>query len=260
MSGITHGMKKRMSLLTTRKKTVENGLPDEFNSEKHAMEREKKTLEQALSLLDNSHESWKQIGNSYKKFADLVSSDANVDASLYPQAGDAAKGANAVHHKLNSGPEVSASRSRMIAHVKSFLAEVSAAEKDCASVEEKWVERHRYENKVSRRQKKMDKAERKSKTEKADKAKRQLIENETKLEAEHVTFNTSLEQAISRMKNINSKFDKVLHCAHAAYWLEQNEMLTFISEKTLDARSNSAAHEKELVEFDFGAKPTEIKS
>lgn len=259
MSGITHGMKKRMSLLTTRKKTVENGLPDEYNTAKRAMEREKKTLERALALLDTSHDSWKQIGHSYKKFADLVSSDASVDAALYPQAGDAAKAANAVHHKLQAGPEDTASRSRMIAHVKAFLAEVSATEKDCVDVEGRWVESNRYETKVSRKQKKMEKAERKNKADKAEKVKKQLHGNESKYEAERVTYESKLTSTIDRMKRINSHFDKVLHCAHAAYWLEQHEVLTFISEKTSDARTVSVAHQDELVNLDLGAKPKEIK-
>lgn len=253
-------MKKRLSLLTTRTKTVEKGMPDEYTAGKHALEREKKTLEQALELMNNSHGSWKHIGHTYKKFAELVSSDAGVDSTVYPEAGETAKAADAVHHKLEAAPDSSQAPARLIAHVKAYLAEINTIEKECVDVEKRWVEKHRYENKASKKKGRFDKFERKGKTDKAEKEKDDLIRQENKLANESAPFQTKLTGVLEMMKSTNGKFDQVLHCAHAAYWLEQHEILTFISDKTASTRNNSLAHQDKLVNYDLGAKDLGAKT
>lgn len=227
-------------------------MPNEYTVEKHSLEREKKTLEHALDLLTHSHDSWKDLGSSYKKFADLVSGDAGVDGVVFPHAEEAAKAANAVHHKLEVPPESSKPPARLIAHIKAYLAELKAVEKECEAVEKLYVESHRYEKKSQKLARKADRAAG-QKDKPVAKVTEKRNRNLDKYENERNKYNNKLASVMDMLKRSNAKFDKVLHCAHAAYWLQQDEVLTFIVEKTADARGKANEHKDELVNYDLGA-------
>lgn len=252
MSSIAHGAKKRFSLVTTRTKTREKNMPAEYTTKKHALQREKKTLESTLELIDSSHNSWKSISLSYKKFAELVSSDAGVDTVVFPKAGATATATNELHDHFAAPRPVDHPPARLLAHVKAFIAELETIEKECKALEEQSVEKSRYEKKTRKLEKKTSSTKHVSKAASEDKTVHKKQSNIHKLEEETAKFDVKFQSTMDMLKKANAKFEKVLHCAHSAFWLEQDEAINFTAEKTASARADASTSKDELVAFDLG--------
>lgn len=250
MGDVTYDLKGRISQFKARSETVEIVIQDEFTTESDAFWCGRKALKDALKLLTHSHDSWRGIGISYKKFADLISNDAGVNRIVSPHAEEAVKAANAVHFKLEAPPEPSKSLARLITRIRAYLFDLEAVHKQSVEVLVSSVELGFCKEKCLKLAKKAERAIQKGKlTHKvSDKTNHELDMYEI-ARNDYMNERASVTEILKRS---NAKCETMLHCAHAAYWLQQDEFLKFIMEKTADARGKADEHKDELVNYDMG--------
>lgn len=258
MSSIAHGMRKRLSIATTRTKTVERNMSNDYTTEKHAVQRQKATLVKALEFVKKGHTGWKDIAESYKKFAEMVLNDTPLDSPLYEKTSKANESANAVHAHMSQPPDSSVAAARLVAHVQAYIAELTTIEKEFPVVEHGFIEVSRYENKVGKLSGKASKSEKKGNTD--DKTSSRVRKNIDKLEEERAKHRPKLEGVIDMMKRANAKYPKVLHCAHTAYWLYEDSFLTATESHTKETRESCNCVKEELVSLDLNASPPPVTS
>lgn len=251
MSTIAHAAKRRFSIATTRTKTVEKNISNEYTSEKHELLRHKATLESALNFVKKGHTGWKDVADSYKKFAELIDGDTPVDAPMHQKAVEARDSANAVHDHMSAPLSSEAAPAVLVSHVRAYISELETIEKQFPDVEGKFVEFCRYEKKSG---KLSDKAAKATDTTSGDKNVSRANRNVRKLEETRAAFQTKLDGVLDMLKRSNAKYVKVLECAYTAYWLYEDTFITATESRTKGLRSKCESCKDELVKFDV-SKP-----
>lgn len=245
MSGIAHSVRKRLSIATTRTKTVEKNISAEYTTQKHAMLRQKETLEKALELVKKHAHS--EFADSYKKFNELVSGDAPADTTLFAKSREAGEAVNKVYALSKTPIDKNSPAAQMLAHATAYLAELNTVEKEFHGVEASFVEVERYEKKVGKLNLKSSGDTKGSGSDKvADKTRR----NVNKLETERAAFATKLDATIEMMKKSNAKYEKVLDCVFTAFWVTEDEFITSTDFRTKEVREKAKQAQAELVDLD----------
>lgn len=233
----------------TRKKTVEQNISAEYTTLKHAIMRQKDTLEKALPYVKKSAHT--AFAESYRMFAELVINDMPVDSSAYDSIKDANDAAKKIHTEANTPEGSESTTARLVAHVESYINELKMIIKEFPTVEKSFVETDRYERKVGKLSEKTAKAAgiengKSDGNKMADKTRR----NMDKLESERAAFNTKLDSVIDMMKKTNAKYEKVLQCTHTAFWLSEDKFVSFLAEATASVREQCKQDEQAMVDLD----------
>lgn len=249
MSGIAHSVRKRLSIATTRTKTVEKNISAEYTSQKRSLLHSIETLENAVGMVKKKAHS--EFADSYKKFTDLISLDTPVDTALYAKTREANEVANSIFNKAKIPLQKESSAARLIAHVEAYMAELKVVEKEFNIVEVGFVEVSRYEKKVGKLSEKVGKAA--DKTKGSDKVVDRTRRNLDKLESERTAFNSKLQSVVDMTKKCNAKYEKILDCIYTAFWLSENDFLTSTIKVSQSVRDACIASEDELVALDVSA-------
>lgn len=245
MSGIAHSVRKRLSIATTRTKTVEKNISAEYTTQKHMLQSHKKTLEEALELVKKHAHS--EFADSYKKFNELVAGDAPADTAVFEKSRTAGEAITKVYSHSKTPIDKSSQAAKMLAHVSAYLAELSTVEKEFSGVEAGFVEVERYERKLGKLARKSG-GEDKGKA--SDKAADKTRRNVTKLETERASFKTKLDATIEMMKKSNAKYEKMLDCVFTAFWVTEDEFLNFTDTQTKEIREAAKQAQIELADID----------
>lgn len=254
MSGLRHSVTRRFSIATTRTKTIEKNISNDYTTEKHALLRHKATLEKSLDFVKKGHSGWKDVGESYKKFSELIDSDTPLDSPLHERAVQAKMSSNTVHDHLILPPSTDAAPSRLVSPVRAYISELETIEKQFPEVENLYIDVLHYQKKVNKNSKKASKA---SDTKSGDNNVRAASRNVDKLENCRASFTTKLEGVLDMMKRSNAKYVKVLECAHTAYWLYEDAYIKAVEARTNSVRATCANSTEELLKFDV-TKPFPI--
>lgn len=224
MASLAHGMKKRMSKVATRKKTIEENISAAYTGAKKQLQREKKTLNDALDLIEGTESSWAVVANQQKNFAELMETEAPIEGALHTPATAVVSQARAFQIETTTPAATDDAVAKMVGHVKAYMAEIDTVEGEFKNVETLFTETQRYEKKVGKLSNKENKAE---------KTKR----NMDKLEGARASQQSALDGIIDRMGKTSAKFEAVLQCAQTAFWLKQNKFVATVGEKTQEART-----------------------
>lgn len=256
MASLTHGVKKRMSLMMTRKKTIEKKMSAEYTTLKHAVLRQKDTLEGAVPYVKRA--SHVAFADSYLSFFDLVANDTPVDSSSYDAVRDANDAAKAVHKDAHTPPAADSAPARLLAHVDAYIAELNTVAKEFAAVEKQFVETERYERKVG----KLLSADKKTRADKdgagaadkttatAVKASDKTVRNMDKREVERAAFHTKLDSVIAMMKKTNAKYETILKCVYTAFWMSEDAFISATDSATKAVREKCKAEVDDLINLD----------
>lgn len=239
MSNLTHSVKKRLSLATTRTKKLETGLPTDYLSAKTRLVRERKGLAEGLKLVDASWGRWEEVARLHKDMAEVVESEASIDGELHVEAGRTVTSVRAGYQEF-VGMGHGAVVGKLRENVQVVIKEMDSIEGQFKQVEGDFNETLRYERKV-------DKLGGKDK--KGDK----VAANKGKLEAARKTYDASLEGVMKRIKAVSGMYDGMLQTLHTAFWVTQDVALSMVTEKTAAAREGA----KRVVDEVAGMDPAQ---
>lgn len=237
MSSIAHGMKKRMSKVTTRKKTIEGSISAAYTAAKKQLQREKKAITDAVNLIEGTESSWAAVALHLKSFAELIETEAPIEGPLHTPATSVVSQARAFQIETTSPVPTDDPVAKMLRHVKAYIAEIHAVENDFKTVETSFTETQRYEKKVGKLS---------NKENKADKMKR----NMDKLEGARAAQQSAVDAIVERMAKTSAKFEPVLQCAQTAFWLKQDKFVATVAEKTRDATTAAALISGDMEKID----------
>lgn len=231
-------MKKRMSRVATRKKTIEANISATYTSAKKQLQREKKSLNDALSLMDQSSTAWVEIAVKQKDFAELIETEAPIEGGLHASSTPIVAATRAFQADASAAPEVNDKAGKMIGHVKAYLAEIDSVEAEFKNIETLFTETQRYEKKVGKLTG--------SKEKKAEKTKRNL----DKLEGARAAQQSAVDSCVERMQKTSGKFESMLQCVQTAFWLRQDKFVTAIVDGTTAARTAAEGVSDEMEKLD----------
>eukprot|EP00177_Eucheuma_denticulatum_P004002 GFKZ01007228.1.p1 GENE.GFKZ01007228.1~~GFKZ01007228.1.p1 ORF type:complete len:270 (+),score=63.35 GFKZ01007228.1:478-1287(+) len=244
MSTLTHNVKKRLSLATTRSKKLETRLPTDYLAAKTRLKNERKGLEEGVKLLDASWARWEEMGRFHKDMAELIESEASIDGGLHVEAGSNVTAVRAMHQQfvgMGHGEVVS----KLKANVSVVVKEMESIEGQFKTVEGDFNETLRYERKVDKlagKEKKSDK----------------VTANKGKLEAARKTYEASLDGVIKRMTAVNGMYDGMLQSLQTAFWVTQDQALALVMEKTAGPRDNAKMVVDEVAKMDAASGETPV--
>lgn len=223
MSNFAHGMKKRLSMATTRSKKLESSISSEYLTAKKRLQREKKVLVDAVKFVDTSSTPWEKIAQTQKEFAELIETEGPIDGSLHVGATKAGLEARALHQSM-IGAKPREDVAKMVAHVRTLITEMDEIEGEFKKVETEFNETLRYEKKVGKLA---------SKEKKAEKAN----SNRSKLDQARMTYQVLLDSTMSKMVKASGKFEPILQCVQTAFWVSEDHHLKLVTQGSEGTRA-----------------------
>jgi len=242
MASVQHNLKKRMSKATTRSKTIESSISAPYAAEKKALLRQKKALQKLLRLNDSAREKWMDVFKLQKDFSEHILLEADFTGDIRSTAEEATSSLRSLETSFFKKKDSSEKSSRIEGHVRSYVAEIEAIEKEFKDVETSFTEVQRYEKKVGKL------AEKATKGEKTNR-------NMEKLQSSRAIYQSKVDGM--GMKITNNKFEAILQCGLHAFWLEQDKYMALINAQTGDVREIAKRLEDALVTVDVSRKGLE---
>ncbi|CDF38504.1 unnamed protein product [Chondrus crispus] len=234
-------MKKRISKVTTRKKTIEANISSAYTAAKNQLLREKKAISDALVLIhDSSAKAWVSLASTHKSFAELVDTESPIEGPLHEATTGTVTAARQFHGDASAEPSIGDNTAKMLGHIKAYLAEIESVEADFKKVETLYTETQRYEKKVG-------KLSSKEKDGKAVRKKRNL----DKLEGARSAQQSAIDGSLERMGKTSAKFEAVMQCSQTAFWLRQDKLVKSLVALTQSARTAAEDVSEEMAKLDI---------
>lgn len=223
MSTFAHGMKKRLSMATTRTKKLENSISSDYLTAKKRLQRERKALVEAVKYVDTSSTAWEKIAHTQKDFAEIIETEGAIDGPLHVDATRAVSEARDLHQSV-VGVKPSENVAKMVNNAKALITEMDQIEAGFKKVETEFNETLRYERKIGKL------ASKEKKTDKTN-------ANKSKLEQARMTYQGNLDAALGRMNKASGKFEAILQSVQTAFWLTEDSYLRLVSHGSEAART-----------------------
>lgn len=231
-------------MATTRSKKIEKGISADYVTAKLRLQREKKSLQDGLDMIEHCDKNWKLIVKTQKEFAELIETEAAIEGQLHEQATKTTSSIRSLHH-LFVGNHESKELEIMKRHINNQISEYQSIETEYKKVETEYNETQRYEKKVEKLSQK-------------EKNTAKLASNKTKLGNVRTTYQSILETTMTRMNNASQKYEPMLQTVQTAFWIAQNQYLVSVTEKTADTIEHANQIVDDVVKMDPKLQQLEV--
>lgn len=233
-----HAIKKRLSLITTRKKVLEDGLDAEFVTLRDQLDGIYKSLKVLSTQIRTSRQDWTQVAKHQGEFASKLASSLPQGGPVRNHASEVEDRIRHVYRRLIEEDGKGSAHEKLTSILDSYESMIVAIREEYPKVNSAYNETLRYS-------KKTDKVERR----KRDNHEK-LNRNATKREAAENKYKDMLFDIIPRMKGLLAKHEAVFQCAHHAFWLASNTYVTTIETATEYIRQESVLTHPKLLDID----------
>lgn len=274
MVGIKHVTKRAFHRVSTRQKTINTGLNQEFVESRRRLSDISTAVKKLNKSIHTTRQVWMEVAKHQRDFSSTLSAS-------FPQGGDVQShavevenlirtlqqcimddddGGGGGHAKINndggSGTGttpgsviVGAPHRRIVTVLQGYLNLLNDIEKEYKPVEVAFTEKQRYQYKVDRLEKRRTKASTSSSTSPATgKTSARLTRNLEKFNKARNELDMKVNAVISRMRDAFDKHEAVLQCAHHAFWMANDAYLKTVTNVTKDIRLESVAVHDRLLD------------
>lgn len=243
MPDLKHSTKKVLSRASTRKKTINKGLNQEFVDSRRRLHDISESVKSLKKAVHSNRQVWTAVAKHQRDFTKTLASSFPQEGGVQAHADEVETLLRNVQELLNSEDVEDAPHQRIVDVLESYLKLLELIEVEYKQVETAFTEKLRYEKKV-------DKLEKKKTSNANTKLPEKLTRNLTKMAEAQGHLDDQVRNLLMRMRSAFDKHEAVLQCAHHAYWMANHSYLKTIEHATHDIRGESLAVHNRLLSID----------
>ena len=239
---VKHETKKRFAKAKTSTKKIENGINAEFTDNRQKLALVSASLKTLLKQINSTSKIWAGVTRHQRSFAESLVAAFPSEGPVRQHAQEVEATVRDLERSLDKESNL-ATHNRLVTILNDYQALITGVEKEYPTVEASFSEVLRYQRKVDRLEKKVQ---------------RQEIHNRNleKLHATRAEHDGSISALIQRMKNVYNKHEVVFQCAHHAFWIAHDTYGQTVNEATKLIRLESVSTKEHLVGINITTAPT----
>lgn len=234
---LKHATKRIFSHASTRQKTIDKGLNQEFVDSRRRLDDISGSLKTLVKSIQSSKQQWIAVAQHHRDFTKAL-------ASTFPEPGPVHEHADEVELHLRNVQQTVATKDspdsphqQLLNIISTYLGQIDALESEYKQVEVRFTEKQRYEHKVSKLSKKKS----------SDKISSKLQRNIEKQETAQGKLDTQLSSTLEKMRVCFNQHQVILQCAHHSYWMANYYYSTVINHAVHNIQEESIAVHNQLL-------------
>lgn len=234
---IKHATKRMFSRASTRKKTINKGLSQEFVDSRRRLDELSASLKTLVKAVQSNKQQWMAVAKHQRDFSKTLS-------STFPEAGTVHDHADEVELQLRNVQQLisdkdvpDAEHQQLLKVVDEYLKQIEGIEKEYKEIETRFTEKQRYEHKVDKLGKKNN----------SDKTSSKLTRNIEKLATAESKLDQKVNTILEKMRTCFSKHQVILQCAHHSYWMANYNYSAIINQSVQNIQAESVAVHDQLL-------------